>query len=82
MNPPDTDLERGEDGLFRLKSGAPAEADANVTVASAALEQSNVNPADAMVAMISLARQFEMQMRVLRSAEENHGSVDKVLSIR
>ncbi len=80
VNPTETDLERGEDGLFRLKSGQPAVADANVTLISGALETSNVNPAEAMVNMVSLARQFEMQMRVLRAAEDNNRSADKVLS--
>ena len=79
-NPNETDLVRGEDGLFRLKSGQPAEADANVTLISGALETSNVNPAEAMVSMVSLARQFEMQMRVIRAAEDNNRSADKVLS--
>jgi flagellar basal-body rod protein FlgF len=80
VNPTETDLVRGEDGLFRQKSGQPAEADANVTLISGALETSNVNPAEAMVSMVSLARQFEMQMRVLRAAEDNNRSADKVLS--
>jgi flagellar basal-body rod protein FlgF len=80
VNPTETDLVRGEDGLFRQKSGQPAEADANVTLISGALETSNVNPAEAMVSMVSLARQFEMQMRVIRAAEDNNRSADKVLS--
>ena len=80
VNPAETDLVRGEDGLFRQKSGQPAEADANVTLISGALESSNVNPAEAMVSMVSLARQFEMQMRVIRAAEDNNRSADKVLS--
>ncbi len=80
VNPAETDLVRGEDGLFRLSSGQPAEADANVTLISGALETSNVNPAEAMVSMVSLARQFEMQMRVIRAAEDNNRSADKVLT--
>ena len=80
VNPTETDLVRGEDGLFRQKSGQPAVADANVTLISGALETSNVNPAEAMVSMVSLARQFELQMRVLRAAEDNNRSADKVLA--
>ncbi len=82
VNPPEADLERGLDGLFRLKNSETAQADAGVTLVSGALETSNVNPADAMVAMISLARQFDMQMRVLRSAEDNHRSADKILALQ
>jgi flagellar basal-body rod protein FlgF len=80
VNPPEADLVRGDDGLFRLKSGQPAEADANVRLAVGSLETSNVNPAEALVSMITLARQFETQMRVLRTAEENHRAGDKVLA--
>ena len=81
VNPPETDLVRGEDGLFRTTNGQPAVADANVQLVSGALETSNVNPAEALVSMISLARQFEMNMRVLRAADENSRSADKVLSL-
>jgi len=79
-NPNETDLLRGDDGLFRLKSGQPAPADANVTLVAGALESSNVNPAEALVNMVSLARQFDMNMRVLRAAQDNEGSANKVLS--
>lgn len=82
VNPSEDELERGADGLFRLKSGQPAAADANVTLVSGALEMSNVNPAEALVNMISLARQFETQMRVLRAAEDMDQAGDKVLSVR
>jgi len=79
-NPNEADLLRGDDGLFRLKSGQPAPADANVTLVAGALEASNVNPAEALVNMVSLARQFDMNMRVLRAAQDNEGSANKVLS--
>jgi flagellar basal-body rod protein FlgF len=82
VNPPEADLERGGDGLFRLKSGQPAPADANVQIISGALETSNVNPAEALVNMITLARQFETQMRVLRAAEDMDQAGDRVLSAR
>lgn len=80
VNPPEAELKRGEDGLFRAANGQPAQADANVQLVSGALETSNVNPAEALVNMVSLARQFEMQMKVLGNAEDNHRSADKVLS--
>lgn len=80
VNPPEADLERGEDGLFRLKSGQPAPVDANVQLAVGTLESSNVSPAEALVNMISLSRQFDTQMRVLRVAEDNHQAGDKVLA--
>lgn len=80
VNPPEADLERGDDGLFRLKSGQPAPADENITVATGVLETSNVNPADSLVKMISLSRQFEMQMKVLTVANDDHKDADKIIA--
>lgn len=80
VNPPEANLVRGEDGLFRLAAGGVAPLDAAVTVAPGYLEASNVNPAQSLVNMISLARHFETQMRLLRAADESHRSADKVLA--
>jgi flagellar basal-body rod protein FlgF len=80
VDPPETDLVRGDDGLFRNRSGLVAEAKASVTLVAGTLEGSNVNPAEALVNMVSLSRQFDMSMRVLRTAQENDASANKVLS--
>jgi flagellar basal-body rod protein FlgF len=71
VNPPAEQVERGDDGLFRMKDGSIAPADAAVRIGSGVLESSNVNAAEAMVNMITLARQFEMQVKAIRTAEEN-----------
>lgn len=81
VNPPEGDLVRGADGLFRLKSGNPADADVNVRLAPETLEGSNVNPVDAMVNMISLARQFEMQIKMLQTADANASKANQILSM-
>ena len=61
---------RGDDGLFRLSSGdAGAAWTSRRQIASGYLEGSNVNPVEQMVSMISLARQFEMQMKMLQTAD-------------
>jgi len=80
VNPPEENLVRSEDGLFVTKSGN-AEVDATVNVVSGALEGSNVNVVDAMVTMISLARQFETQMKLLQSAENNANKASQLLSM-
>ena len=79
VNPPEAQLVRGDDGLFRLQGGAPAPVDPNVRVAGGYLEGSNVNVVDQMVQMISLARQFEMQTRMLSTAEQNDRSAARVI---
>jgi flagellar basal-body rod protein FlgF len=81
VNPPAADLVRGDDGLFRLKGGNPAPADPDVMLVSGALESSNVNVVDEMVNMISLARQFDMQMKLLQHAENNDGKAAQLLSM-
>lgn len=81
VNPPAADLVRGDDGLFRVKDGNPADADPKVTLVSGALESSNVNVVDAMVNMISLARQFDMHMKLLQNAESNDTKATQLLSL-
>jgi flagellar basal-body rod protein FlgF len=81
VNPPEADLVRGDDGLFRMKDGQAAEADPNVSLLSGALETSNVNVVDEMVNMISLARQFDMHMKLLQYAESNDSKATQLLSL-
>jgi len=79
VNPPANTLQRGADALFHSTSTDPVEADAATTVTPGTLESSNVNIASAMVNMIELARQFDMQVKALHSADENAQSATKLL---
>jgi flagellar basal-body rod protein FlgF len=79
VNPSISDLTKGTDGLFRTQSGAPADADASVKVADGTLEGSNVNVVEAMVGMIAASRQFEMQMKMLSTAEQNEQKASSVV---
>lgn len=82
VRPAPADLVRGDDGLFRLRDGlAAAQADPGVTLTTGAIEGSNVNPIEAMVDMISNARRFEMQMKVVQSADSNDQHANQLLSI-
>jgi flagellar basal-body rod protein FlgF len=81
VNPPEADLVRGDDGLFRLRNGTSAPQDDNVRVATESLEGSNVNVVESMVSMISLARQFEMQVKMLQNADANARQAGQVLSM-
>jgi flagellar basal-body rod protein FlgF len=75
---PEAPLTRGTDGLFRAGEDLPA--DPTARVAGGALEGSNVSAIESMVSMISAARQFEQQMKMLKSAEEKEQSASKLLS--
>jgi len=74
-------ISRGSDGLFRLPGNASAEASAAVRLAPASLEGSNVNVVEEMVSMISLARQFDLQMKLLENAKQNDSMASKILNI-
>lgn len=78
VNPPRQDMRKGLDGLMRY-TGGTAEADANQRLASGSLESSNVNVVNEMVDMIELARRFEMQVKMMKTAEENARSSASLL---
>jgi flagellar basal-body rod protein FlgF len=82
VDPPENQLVKGHDGLFRLKEGGEALADAKVKLTNGALEGSNVNLVHAMVSMITLARQFDMQMKILESAEHNAQQASEIMVVR
>ncbi len=77
---PEAPLNRGADGLFRAADG-DLPADATARLQDGALEGSNVSPVETMVAMISAARQFEAQMKVLQTAEGNEKAAAQLLSL-
>jgi flagellar basal-body rod protein FlgF len=70
VNPDYKQMERGVDGLFRQKDGAIADADDVVRVGSGMLEGSNVNAIEEMVSMITLQRHYEMQVKMMKKADE------------
>ena len=71
VNPPGRELEKRADGLVRVKGGAPAASDANVRVVSGAIETSNVNTSATLVDMIEYARQFDLAVRMMQTADQN-----------
>lgn len=81
VNPPENELVRGDDGLFRTRNGEPAGVDENVKLASETLEGSNVDPVDSLVNLISLSRQFEMQIKMLQTADTDAARANQILSM-
>ncbi|MGR8931253.1 MAG: flagellar basal-body rod protein FlgF [Gammaproteobacteria bacterium] len=83
VNPGNGNLEKREDGLMRLKQagGPPPQPDANVNLIQGALEGSNVNAMSAMVEMIELARNFELQAKVMRTVDQNAGMAAKLMQM-
>lgn len=79
--PEHRDLVKGEDGLLRMRDGVPASASTAVTLIGGALESSNVNTVEALVDMISLARQFEMSVKVMQTAKEMDEKTTQVMNL-
>ena len=77
---PEERLVRGEDGLFRAVGGDPLPADATALLQDGALEGSNVSPVENMIAMISAARQFEAQMKLMQTAEADEKAASRLLA--
>ncbi|MFO1336638.1 MAG: flagellar basal-body rod protein FlgF [Burkholderiaceae bacterium] len=75
----DAQLSRGTDGLFR-SAGGDLPPDTTARLQDGALEGSNVSPVETMVAMISAARQFEHQMKLLQTSERQDQTASKLLS--
>ena len=81
VNPPAKDLQRSDDGLFRLPGGAVAPADANVQLAPGALEGSNVSVVESLVEMITHARHYETQVKLIQNAENNARQWSQILNM-
>lgn len=77
---PEGPLVRGDDGLFRAADGE-LPADTTARVQEGALEGSNVSAVETMVSMITAARQFEAQMKILSTAEGNEKAAAQLLSV-
>lgn len=84
VNPDPSTLEKGADGLMHTKSQngaapAPVVADANVRVESGFLEDSNVNPIEALISTMQLSRQYELQVRVMHTADQDSQATARLL---
>ncbi|AXK39864.1 flagellar basal-body rod protein FlgF [Crenobacter cavernae] len=81
VNPAVRDVYKGEDGLFRLNGGGTVQADQGVKLVAGALEGSNVNAVDSLVQMISHARQFDLNIKLMQTADQNARSATQVLAM-
>jgi len=76
-----SELVKGEDGLFRMRDGTSAVADAGVSIRKGYLEESNVNVVSEMISMIEHARQYELAVKAMRGAQENDAAAARILRI-
>jgi flagellar basal-body rod protein FlgF len=64
-----------------MRDGARAPADPTVQVASGFLEGSNVNAVEALTELLGLARQYETQVRLMKTVDENSEAAARLLQI-
>ena len=79
VNPPLGTLVKSVDGLLRQRDGVPASVDTNVRVKGGVLESSNVNAVSEMVDILALARQFEVQVKLMKTTEEDDQVAARIL---
>jgi flagellar basal-body rod protein FlgF len=72
-------LEKGPDGLVRRRDGQEQAPDAGVRLQSGFLESSNVNAVDELTNIMALARQFEVNIKMMKIVEENSSAAQQVL---
>lgn len=70
---------KGLDGLLRPQDGEALAADAAISVRSGALEGSNVNAIEQMVATMNISRQFEINIKMMKAADELAASGNKLV---
>ena len=75
-------LQKGEDGLMYLRAGQPApKIDDSVRVKSGFLEGSNVNVVDEFTNVIALSRQFDMNLKLMHTTEDDNAAATKLLQV-
>jgi flagellar basal-body rod protein FlgF len=80
VKPPEKNLQKGDDGLLRLKDGSKAPTDPTVTLTSGMLESSNVNAAQSLINMIELQRLYEFQVKAMNSTDQNEQTAAQLMS--
>jgi flagellar basal-body rod protein FlgF len=81
VSPEITNMKKGVDGLFRQRDGLTAEASANVRIVGGMLEGSNVNAMSEFTQILSLSRQYDMQLKVMKAAEDNSTASAQLLQM-
>ncbi|OEE58443.1 flagellar basal-body rod protein FlgF [Enterovibrio norvegicus FF-33] len=82
VNPDIRQIQKESDSLLHSIDGAPFDVDPRVQVASEHIEGSNVSAIDELVGVMSLTRNFEMQIRMMKTAETLAQAGNKLMAAR
>ena len=77
VNPDESLLKKGADGL--LYAEGDVDIDVDVSLVSGFLEGSNVNPVNELTHILTLARQYEMSIKLMKTTEENSQASARLL---
>lgn len=83
VNPPIDSIKKSPDGLIRsLNTEEEVPVDGTVRIISGFLEGSNVNAVNELTSILSLSRQYEMQVKIMQTAKENDESSARLLQMQ
>ena len=83
VNPPLDTIKKSEDGLIRVPNAEEeVPADASVRLVSGFLEGSNVNAVNELTSILSLSRQYEMQVKIMQTVKENSEASSRLLNMQ
>ncbi len=77
---PANQLAKNSEGMLVMANGTPAEPDENIKVQGGYLEASNVSAVNEMVNSITLQRQFEAQIKMMKAAEDLSNAGNRLIS--
>lgn len=83
VNPPLDSIKKSTDGLIRvINPEEDVPADGGVRIVSGFLEGSNVNAVNELTSIMSLSRQYEMQVKMMQTVKENSEASTRLLQIQ
>ena len=81
VKPEMADMEKQGDGLLHPKNQQPLVASADASLTTGVLEGSNVQGFSGMTEMIELARNFELQTKVMKNVDDNSAASAKLMQM-
>lgn len=72
---------KGVDGLMKVDGGEPVALNPNARLQEGFIESSNVNAVHELTNIIGLSRQFEMNIKMMKTAEDNSTAAAKILEV-
>ncbi len=81
VKPEQGEVAKGPDGLFRPIDDVALASSAEVAVVAGFVESSNVNAIHEMTAILELSRQFELEVRLMKAAEQNDEAAQELVSV-